>query len=198
MKNAYSTLILALIFVFSASMVSAQIGAIDASFAPTGSGVSGQVNTVVVQPDGKVLIGGSFTNYNGTTRNRIARLNVDGTLDMTFNPTQGFNNDVNSIALQSDGKIIVGGKFTSYEGLNAGRYVRLNADGTRDASFYEPLNGNLNNDVNVVVVLPSDEILIGGSFTALESSLFAPIIKLSASGLISYCLIQVYLVHLVR
>ncbi len=186
MKNTYSTLIITLFIVFLSSIASAQIGAIDASFAPTGSGVSGQVNTIVVQPDGKVLIGGSFTNYNGTTRNRIARLNVDGTLDMTFNPTQGFNNDVNCIALQSDGKIIVGGKFTSYEGLNAGRYVRLNADGTRDATFYEPVNGDLNNDVEVVVVLSSDEILLGGSFTALESSFFAPIIKLSANGLISY------------
>jgi uncharacterized delta-60 repeat protein len=186
MINAYSTLFLTLIYVFSASIASAQIGAIDASFVPTGSGVSGQVNTVVVQPDGKVLIGGSFTSYNGITRNRIARLNVDGTLDLTFNPTLGFNNDVNSIALQSSGKIIVGGKFTSYEGLNAGRYVRLNADGTRDASFYEPVNGDLNNDVEVLVVLPSDEILMGGSFTALEGSAFAPILKLKADGIIAY------------
>lgn len=186
MRNAYATLFLALIFVFISSIASAQIGAIDASFAPAGSGVSGQVNTVVVQPDGKVLIGGSFTSYNGTTRNRIARLNVDGTLDMTFNPAQGFNNDVNSIALQSSGKIIVGGKFTSYDGQNAGRYVRLNADGTRDATFYEAMNGDLNNDVEVLVVLPSDDILMGGSFTALESSFFAPIIKIKAEGLIDY------------
>ncbi len=184
MRKIYGTLFLIFTLAVKTSTSFAQIGAIDASFAPTGTGVSAQVNTVVVQPDGKVLIGGSFTSYNGTLRNRIVRLNVDGTLDLTFNPTQGFNNDVNCIALQSDGKIIVGGKFTSYEGLNAGRYVRLNADGTRDASFYEPVNGDLNNDVEVVVVLPSNEILLGGSFSALQSNAIAPILKLKVDGLI--------------
>ena len=72
---------------------------------------------VVVQPDGKILIGGDFTTLspNGgaaVTRNRIARLNPDGTLDTTFNPDA--NETVYAIALQADGKILVGGFFTTH------------------------------------------------------------------------------------
>src|SRR5438477_3362521 len=72
------------------------------------------VNVVVVQPDGKILIGGDFTALapNGgatVTRNHIARLNSDGTLDTAFDPNA--NGDVYAIALQKDGKILVGGYF---------------------------------------------------------------------------------------
>ena len=73
---------------------------------------NGTVCVVVVQPDGKILIGGDFTTLspNGgaaVTRNRIARLNPDGTLDTAFNPNA--NSVVLSIAVQADGKILVGG-----------------------------------------------------------------------------------------
>src|SRR2546430_2444793 len=75
---------------------------------------NGAVNVVVVQPDGKILIGGDFTTLspNGgaaVTRNRIARLNPDGTLDAAFNPNA--NSIVRAIAVQADGKILVGGNF---------------------------------------------------------------------------------------
>ena len=76
---------------------------------------NGTVRVVVVQPDGKILIGGDFTTLspNGgapVTRNRIARLNPDGTLDTAFNPNA--NGTVYAIAVQADGKILVGGDFT--------------------------------------------------------------------------------------
>src|SRR5713226_9409759 len=63
---------------------------------------NGTILVVVVQPDGKILIGGSFTSLapNGgvsVTRNRIARLNPDGTLDTAFNPNA--NDTVWSIAV---------------------------------------------------------------------------------------------------
>src|SRR5207253_10841109 len=65
------------------------------------------VRVVVVQPDGKILIGGDFTTVLGVTRNHIARLNPDGTLDTAFNPNA--NDDVYTIAVQADGKILAGG-----------------------------------------------------------------------------------------
>ena len=75
---------------------------------------NGTVGVVVVQPDGKILIGGDFTSLapNGgppVTRNRIARLNPDGTLDAAFNPNA--NGTVYAIAVQTDGKMLVGGSF---------------------------------------------------------------------------------------
>ena len=70
---------------------------------------NGTIRVVVVQPNGKILLGGDFTMVQGVTRNRIARLNPDGTLDTAFNPNA--NAPVYSIALQPDGKILVGGDF---------------------------------------------------------------------------------------
>src|SRR6185436_12543247 len=75
----------------------------------------GLIRVIVVQPDGKILLGGDFTTLspNGgapVTRNRIARLNPDGTLDTGFDPNA--NNSVYAIALQADGKILVSGAFS--------------------------------------------------------------------------------------
>ncbi|MEG0923252.1 MAG: delta-60 repeat domain-containing protein, partial [Comamonas sp.] len=66
---------------------------------------NGTVNSVAVQPDGKVLVGGAFTQVGGQTRNRLARLNADGSLDASFNPDA--NGTVNSVAVQPDGKVLV-------------------------------------------------------------------------------------------
>jgi len=63
---------------------------------------NGSVYAVVVQSDGKILIGGCFTMVNGSPRSRLARLNADGTLDSTFAPSYpGFDSTVRSIARQS-------------------------------------------------------------------------------------------------
>src|SRR5436853_6535759 len=91
---------------------------------------NGAVSVVVVQPDGKILIGGNFTTLspNGgvaVTRNRIARLNPDGTLDTAFNPNA--NSTVESIAVQADGKILAGGFFSSIGGQTRNRIARLDA-----------------------------------------------------------------------
>ena len=75
---------------------------LDTTFNPN---VNGGVNAIAVQPDGKILVGGNFTTVAGQTRNRIARLNVDGSLDSAFNPN--LNNSVNEIAVQPDGKVLI-------------------------------------------------------------------------------------------
>src|SRR5690554_1434460 len=111
-------------------------GEIDFSFDPQ-LGASGVVNTMVLQPDGKIIIGGNFTSYDNVTRTRIARVNSDGSLDTSFDPGTGFNNEVHTIILQSDGKILVGGRFTSYNGIDVGRIVRLNPDGSMDDTFVQ-------------------------------------------------------------
>src|SRR5437667_5149455 len=96
------------------------------------------VRAVVVQSDGKILVGGDFTTLspNGgatVTRNRIARLNPDGTLDTAFNPNS--NDTVYSMALQADGKILVGGNFTSIGGQPRNRIARLDPPAALADSF---------------------------------------------------------------
>ncbi|MCW1148834.1 delta-60 repeat domain-containing protein [Flavobacterium lacisediminis] len=82
-------------------------------------GFNGSVATTALQTDGKVLVGGDFTAYNSVSANRIIRLNADGTRDASFNIGTGFSGEVLTIAIQSDGKILVGGSFTAYNGVTA-------------------------------------------------------------------------------
>ncbi len=141
-----------------------KLGPIDTPFNP-GSGVNGVVEASVVQPaDGKVIIVGNFTMYNGTSRNHIARLNTNGTLDTTFNPGTGADADVKAVARQADGKILIGGTFTHYNAVVRNRLARLNTDGSVDMTF-DPGAGP-NGVVQAIAVQTDGKILIGGGFTA--------------------------------
>ena len=148
----------------------------------SGSGLDNSVESIALQPDGKVLIGGSFTSYNGTTRNRVARLNADGSLDTSFAPTgSGLNNSVYSLALQPDGKVLVGGEFTSYNGTTRNRIARLNADGSLDTSF-SPTGSGLDNSLRSVVVQPDGKVLVGGFFIKFNGTARNLIARLNADG----------------
>jgi len=87
---------------------------------------------LAIQPDGKILLGGLFTTVYGASRNRIARLNPDGTLDNTFNPGTGaagqIGSAVYSIAVQPDTKVLIGGTFTSVNGVARAYLARLMGD----------------------------------------------------------------------
>ena len=98
-------------------------------------GESPWVESVVVQADGKVLIGGYFTTVNGTNRNHIARLNSNGSLDNSFDPGTGADGFVRSIALQSDGKVFIGGGFFTVNGVVRPRVARLYGDQAAPLSF---------------------------------------------------------------
>ena len=87
-----------------------------------GTGFDNTVRVIDIQPDGKILVGGDFTKYNGTSRNRIVRLNSNGSIDTSFNIGTGFNDDVWTIDIQPDGKILVGGVAT-FEWLNAQEWL---------------------------------------------------------------------------
>jgi hypothetical protein len=127
---------------------------------------NGPVNVVVVQPDGRILIGGGFTTLapNGgatVTRNRIARLNPDGTLDTAFNPNA--NGFVESIAVQADGKVLAGGGFTSIGGQPRVYIARLDPTTGLADSF----NPNPNFGVDSIAVQTDGKILAGGHFTSI-------------------------------
>ena len=99
-------------------------GTVDGTF-NAAAGTDSAINSVVTQTDGKVLIGGYFTHVNGTPRNFVARLNSDGSLDTTFDPGSGPDAVVYALALQADGKLLVGGAFTHFNGAVRGGIARL-------------------------------------------------------------------------
>jgi uncharacterized delta-60 repeat protein len=105
-------------------------GSLDGSFNPKLAPApgSGYLSSIAVQPDGKMLIAGYFTAVNGTNRNNIARLNANGSLDSSFNPGTGADAQVSSIALQPDGKVLIGGDFTFVNGAVRPRVARLYGD----------------------------------------------------------------------
>jgi uncharacterized delta-60 repeat protein len=157
-------------------------GTKDASFnTGTGFNANGYVNTIKLQSDGKILVGGYFSTYNGTNQNYIIRLNADGTKDTTFNTGTGFDFYVFSLAVQADGKILVGGWFTSYNGVTQNRIIRLNADGTKDTSFNTGTGFN-NNGVNCFAIQPDGKILVGGYFTTYNGVGSNMIIRLNTDG----------------
>jgi uncharacterized delta-60 repeat protein len=154
-------------------------GTLDASFNP-GTGANVNINTTLIQSDGKIIIGGNFTNYNGTTRNKIARLNIDGTLDALFNLGSGANNYVLTTAIQSDGKIIIGGAFTTYNGTSKNHIARLNIDGTLDASFN--FGTGANDNVQTIAMQSDGKIIIGGAFTSYNGITRRAIARLNVDG----------------
>ena len=140
-------------------------GTLDTGFDPK---ANGPVNSVVVQADGKVLLGGAFTTLqpNGaaaaSARDRIARVNADGTLDTGFDPKA--NSGVQCVAVQADGKVLLGGAFTMLQPNGAAaptarQYIaRVNSDGTLDTSF----DPKANSFVYSVAVQADGKMLLGG------------------------------------
>ncbi len=111
-------------------------GTFNASTSGFGNGVG--VTAITIQPDGKIIVGGFFTSYNGSPANSIVRMNADGTIDGGFSFGSGFNGGVSSIIQQADGKILVSGNFSKYNDVTVESIVRLNSDGTLDLSFTPP------------------------------------------------------------
>ena len=157
-------------------------GSLDTTFLATGSGVNGEVTAIIVQPDSKILIGGEFTQVNGVTRNRIARLNSDGSLDTSFLTTGfGANDTLFAITLQSDLKILIGGRFTQFNGAVRNRIARLNSDGTLDGSFLNSSSGT-NDSVEALTLQPDGKVLIGGDFTSVNGTPRNHIARLNPDG----------------
>ena len=136
-------------------------GSLRTAFAPSVR-LTGTIRAVVTQPDGRVLLGGSFTNPAGTTGSHLVRIAADGTLDTSFSPAP--NADVSAITLQPDGKILVAGSFSAIAGVTRNFIARLNANGTLDTAF----DPNASARVNAIVLQADGKIVLGGAFTTLQ------------------------------
>lgn len=157
----------------------AQPGALDTTFNP-GMGANQEVYSIAQQSDKKIIITGDFTSYNGTGRSRIARLNTNGSLDASFDPSAGANDVIHATAIQSDGKIIVGGNFTGYNSTSLNYIARLNTSGTVDATYNPGLQ--LNGIVGTIAIQSDGKIIIGGHFSAYSTTPRNYIARLNTDG----------------
>ena len=157
-------------------------GSVDPAFAPALE--NGYVQAAAVQPDGKLLIGGSIAGVDGEARLNLARLKADGSLESadTFIPLSGINGDIRWLLVQRDGKILIGGAFSSVNGQPRGSLARLEADGTLESEgTFNPGLG-ADNQIIAAAVQPDGKILIAGYFTAVNGEPRGGIARLHADG----------------
>src|SRR5258708_4069809 len=176
----YAVFLILLILVAAATLRAAN-GTADVNFsANLGSGFDGSVESLLIQPDGGVVVTGAFSHINAITSAGVARLNPDGTPDAAFSrrlsvPSVG--GSVSSSALQPDGKILVGGIF-GLENLPHNFLMRLNADGTTDTAFSTVLDAQsgLDGPVSAIALQTDGKIVVS------DGSLGTHIVRLNADG----------------
>ncbi len=156
-----------------------------------GTGANQAIVAVLLQPtdanvdDDKVIIGGLFTRYDGSVRNRLTRLNASGSLDDSFDGDLNVDGEVYALALQKDaatgaanGQIVFGGGFGNVNGAGHARLARLNYDGSVDESF----TPSVDNSVFAIDVQPDGKIVIGGQFAVVDGHQANGLARLNQDG----------------
>ena len=142
---------------------------------------NGAVNAIAIQTDGKIVIGGAFTMVDGTPRSRIARLNPGGSLDTNFlSNLSGASSIVRCVQIQTDGKILIGGDFTTVNGTPRGRVARLNSNGSLDTGFAS--SPGADTSVYTIAVQSNSSVLIGGTFSTYAAASLSRVARLSSDG----------------
>lgn len=165
-------------------------GSFDAGFAVAaglvdtvtpGAGV-GRAVEVALDGTGDIYVGGTFNEYAGSSRNRLVRINSDGSIDAGFSVGTGFDAAVYSIALATDGSfdVYVGGDYSTYQGVANSRIIRLNSDGSADAGF--AIGTGFNALVNSLAVDAAGDIYAAGNFTTFKGLPVPPIVRLNSDG----------------
>lgn len=172
----------------------AQSAAIDLSF-QTGTGFTGPLNLtwtrdVAVALDGGIYVGGRFTSYQGTPVGYIVKMYSDGTIDPSFNTTIGANDVVNCIHVMDDGRLMIGGKFTSYNGVSRIGVARLFPDGSLDPSYDPALSidpfwvGDDNGVKGIVSVPGTSKFMIYGKFPEYGGEPTSGLVRVFEDGII--------------
>lgn len=152
---------------------------VDSDFAPpTLAGGVGRVEALALQPDGDILVGGSFNTFNGQPGGNISRLKPDGTVDAGFTAaTEDFGN-VYAVAVQDDGKILIGGSFNTVNAQAQAKLARLNADGSLDAAFAPAVTLT----VEDILVQADGKILLAGGAGMINGENRSGIARLESDG----------------
>jgi len=152
-------------------------GSFDTGFAANLTGTY-TAERLALQADGKI-VGAGYSNFNGRT-NPVFRLNADGTPDRTFNPILDYVNNLRSITIQRDGKLLVGGTI-AVGGTSRGGLTRLNGDGTLDPTF-NPSGSATDGNVIETLELPNGQIIASGEINSYNAIPRTGIIRLNSDG----------------
>ncbi|MEW5675358.1 T9SS type A sorting domain-containing protein [Flavobacterium enshiense] len=155
-------------------------GNVDGSFNDLIVTEGGFMASLAIQPDGKIIVVGPFTELNNVTVNNLVRLNPDGSLDMSFNNNPEIDGSLLSVAIQADGKILVGGVFQNYNGVSRDGLARLNLDGSLDLTFNTSIGFTDNNYITKIITQNDGKILVSGLLSF--SGVFKLINRLNSDG----------------
>ena len=177
----------ALFAAFQPTSLTAQSGALDLTFnsGDSGHGTGDSWDTpyaldIVQQPDGKFIVSGGFVRYNSIPRSRLARLNTDGSLDVSFNPGSAIlSGEAYAVVLQPDGRIITAGQFTA-AGANPTNIRRFEANGSTDNSFN--VGDGFDQAVRDIVLQPDGKLIATGDFTSYNGTACHGIVRLNTDG----------------
>jgi uncharacterized delta-60 repeat protein len=162
-------------------------GSIDTSF-NVGTGLTGggsfPVETITKDASNNVYVGGRFTAYKGVSAIRMVKILPNGDMDTTFNVGTGFNESVESIDVLTNGRIIVGGAFTTYKGVAGARLLRLFPNGDRDTSFVPRAftSSTSDNDVRGVIEGENNSLYVCGTFETYDGQAYRHLIKVNSTG----------------
>lgn len=154
-------------------------GTFDSGFL-NGYNTSGNYTSLDSQSTGKLICVGNFTTVSGVTKNRIIRLNTDGTFDNTFTTGTGFDATTNVVKVLSDNTMLIGGNFTSYSGISANKIIKLNTDGTKYTGF--TYGTGFNGNVTAIDIQSDNKIIVGGNFTSYSGVSSNNLIRLNSDG----------------
>lgn len=134
-----------------------------APLSPPLFGGDSSVNSILVQTDGRLILAGRFALDNDPSRDNLARLHPNGSVDMSFARAAVPTNESWTVAaLQADGKILLASCRDSYPGTTL---TRLNPDGSLDDSFDQ---GAADGRVERLALQPDGKLLIAGWFTEIN------------------------------
>ena len=152
-------------------------GSLDNSFNIGTGFLNSLVNDFGIQTDGKIIVAGGFTSFNGNTAKRyLVRLNIDGTIDNTFIPSNLLSNSIRKIIVLPDDKILVAGIFPK-------KLVKLNANGTTDTTF--DVGTGFNNSIFGLYKQTDNQFLIGGAFTQYQTTTSNTLVRLLGNSVLS-------------
>jgi len=142
---------------------------------------SGSVTAIVPVDGNEFVAGGAFDKVNNTIANGLVKLKSDGTVDNSFLTGTGFKGSVAAIARQSDGKLVVGGSFTDYNGTGATSLIRLNSNGSKDTGFSVSAFSS-SGSISKILVQSDGKIILLGNFTKYGSTTRSNFIRLNSNG----------------
>jgi len=156
-------------------------GSVDGTFA-IGTAANDWVDDLVIQPDGRILVAGHFDQFNGVNVGGIVRLMADGSIDPSFNTGTGAEAEVNAIALRTDGRMVLGGYFSSFNGLTRNKVVQLNANGSVDTDFDPGAGGGSGVSIRAVAIAADGRVLCGGDLFTWAGATANGLVRLNTDG----------------